>query len=339
MTAAPIGVRAPGRLDDVDAYSAFYLKYHKRLMGYLRKGFRDCDVEAVAQETLCRALNHWEEVRRMASPWPWLAVTARNLARNNVRDEEDTEAVGLGVYDPDTCSAVDVAAEVEAADQLRRLGKAMGVLTPMQRQLFTVLVEEGLTSGQLARRLGMKPGAVRMHLFRMRGRLYERFIALGGQLSVLPLAVAHFLARRPRRRGFGVQQAPMLTGSAGFVFAVAVVAIGGAVLRLVPGGPVLTDAVGVSRQPRSVATQPSPALGGAWLRSPSSGSRGLGSQTPEQAPAVAYHVKLSKTPTRAGRAADAGMDVPTPLGSVHVWLPVTIQSPDPGYPCPLGVGC
>jgi RNA polymerase sigma factor (sigma-70 family) len=338
MTAAPIGVRAPGRLDDVDAYSAFYLTHHKRLMGYLRKGFRDCDVEAVAQETLWRAHKHWEEVRRMAMPWPWLAVTARNLALNNIRDERHTEAVGLGVYDPDECSAVDVAEEVEAADQLRRLARATGVLTPMQRQLFTVLVEEGLTGAQMARRLGMQPGAVRMHLCRMRGRLSERFTAIGGQLSLLPVAAVHFFTRRPRRRGFGAQQGPMLTGSAAFVFAVAVVAIGGAVLRLVPAGPVPTGVVGVAPRAMSGATERSPSVGGASGRSASSPGRGLGVQPGQPAPPP-YHLTLSKTPTQPGKTADAGIDVPTPVGTLHVGVPVFQDPPDPGGPCPLGVGC
>lgn len=338
MTAAPIEVRAPGRLDDVDAYAAFYLTHHKRLMGYLRKGFRDCDVEAVAQETLWRAHKHWEEVRRLDMPWPWLAVTARNLARNNIRDERGTEAVGLGVYDPDTCSAVNVAEEVEAADQLRRLGKAMGVLTPMQRQLLTVLVEEGLTGAQVARRLGMQPGAARMHLCRMRGRLSERFIALGGQLGVFPLAAIHFFARRPRRRSLGAQQTPMLTGSAAFVFSVAVVAIGGAVLGLVPAAPMQIDAVTVAPQAMSGSAERSPAVG-AVSRAGASTAGAVEAQAPKQAPAAAYHVTLSKTPTRPGKAADAGIDVPTPVGPLHVGVPVTVVPPDPGWPCPLGIGC
>jgi RNA polymerase sigma factor (sigma-70 family) len=339
MTAAPIEVKAPGRLDDVDAYSAFYLTYHKRLLGYLHKGFRDCDVEAVAQETLWRAHKHWDEVRRMAMPWPWLAVTARNLARNNIRDERRSEAVGLGVYDPDECSAVNVAEEVAAADQLRRLAKAMGVLTPMQRQLLTVLVEEGLTGAQMARRLDMQPGAVRMHLCRMRGRLSERFIALGGQLSVFPLAVVHFLGRRPRRRAFGAQQTPMLAGSAAFVFSVAVVAIGGAVLGLMPVAPAPTDSGGTTSRALSRLAAQSNAVDPAWLRRASSADRGLAMQPPKRAPAVAYHVTLSKTPTRPGKTADVGIEVPTPVGTIYVTMPATIPSPDPGTWCPLGVGC
>jgi DNA-binding CsgD family transcriptional regulator len=275
----------------------------------------------------------------MATPWPWLAVTARNLALNNIRDERHTEAVGLGVYDPDECSAVNVAEEVEAADQLRRLARAMGVLTPMQRQLFTVLVEEGLTGAQMARRLGMQPGAVRMHLCRMRGRLSERFSALGGQLSVFPLAVIHFLRRRPGRRAFGAQQTPMLAGSAAFAFSVAVVAIGGAVLGLVPVGPALTDSVGLASPAMSGSAERSPAVSRASLRSAFSAHRGLGIQPPKQAPTVAYHVTLSKTPTRPGKTADAGIDVPTPVGPLHVSVPVILQSPEPGSKCPLVVTC
>ncbi|MDQ1426437.1 MAG: Sigma-70 region 2, partial [Acidimicrobiaceae bacterium] len=87
MTALSIAVPARPRPDDDGDYSAFYRRYERPLVCYLRMGFRAADVEAVAQETFCRALTHWSEVGRMSNPWPWLAVTARNLARNNIRDE------------------------------------------------------------------------------------------------------------------------------------------------------------------------------------------------------------------------------------------------------------
>ena len=101
----------------------FFARYHRPLLAYLRMGFRDSDVEAVAQETFCRALRHWPEVSQMRNPWPWLAVTARNLARNNIRDAASSRAVGLRVCDSVADKAADLDEQVDATDRLRLLGR------------------------------------------------------------------------------------------------------------------------------------------------------------------------------------------------------------------------
>src|SRR3954469_5515716 len=223
MTAVSL---APAWVDDDDhGYSAFYQRYHQPLTCYLRMGFRDADVDAVTQETFCRALTRWPEVRSMAAPWPWLAVTARNLARNNIRDQKASQAAGLDVFDPTMTSGDDVAEQVEATDDLHRLAQAMSVLTPLQKRLVTVMVEEGLTGAQLARRLDMRPGAVRMHLCRMRLRLGERFAALGGVLGLAPAALLPALRRLARPRRVGVQQAVLTAGSTALAVSAAVMAI------------------------------------------------------------------------------------------------------------------
>lgn len=212
MTAVLSELRAPEHVDD--GYSAFYRRYHRPLTCYLRMNFRSADTEAIAQEAFCRALSHWAQVGQMANAWPWLVVTARNLARNNIRDEKASQAAGLQVFHPSACSPADVAEQVEAFDQLRRLARAMSVLTPLQRQLLIVMVEEGLTGAQVARRLGMTPGAVRMHLSRMRSRLGDRFVSLGGQLAIGPLVVIRGLTWHPRRSAAAVPAGALLAAGA-----------------------------------------------------------------------------------------------------------------------------
>src|SRR4051794_33923294 len=99
----------------------------------------------------------------------------------------------------------------------------MDVLTPLQRQLLTVMVEEGLTGAEVARRLGMQPGAVRMHLCRMRARLSERFVALGGQLAIGPVALLGAMARLVRRQTGSVQRTAFAAAGSGLAFSLAVV--------------------------------------------------------------------------------------------------------------------
>jgi RNA polymerase sigma-70 factor (ECF subfamily) len=241
MTAVSL---APACVDDDLGYSEFYRRYHRPLICYLRMGFGDADCEAIAQETFCRALSRWSELRNMSSPWPWLAVTARNLARNNIRDEQASRPAGLDVFPTTTRSREDVAEQVEAAESLRRLAEAMAVLTPLQRRLVTVMVEEGLTGAQLARRLDMRPGAVRMHLCRMRLRLGERFASLGGILGVGPVALLGVL-RRFRGKSQGI------VGSAPLTLSTMVVAVGIGVIGVLPSVPFLAH--GDAGSPHAVA--------------------------------------------------------------------------------------
>ena len=242
MTAVSL---APAWVDDDLGYSEFYQRYSRPLTCYLQMGFRDADVEAVAQETFCRALSHWSEVRNMAAPWPWLAVTARNLARNNIRDQQATRPAGLDVFSETACSREDVAEQVEASDSLRRLAEAMAVLTPLQKRLVTVMVEEGLTGAQLARRLDMRPGAVRMHLCRMRLRLGERFAALGGMLGLAPVALLGVLRR------FRAKYQSAVTGSVPLTLSSMVAAVGIGVIGALPNMPFLQN--GTSQAPHVVS--------------------------------------------------------------------------------------
>jgi RNA polymerase sigma factor (sigma-70 family) len=337
MTALSIAVPARPRPDDDHDYSTFYRRYERPLVCYLRMGFRDADVEAVAQETFCRALTHWSEVSRMSNPWPWLAVTGRNLARNNIRDEKASQATGLDVFDVDKCSAVDVAEQVEASDQLRRLAQAMDVLTPLQRRLLTVMVEEGLTGAQVARRLGMRPGAARMHLSRMRGRLEERFVKLGGVLGLAPVAFMGVLRRLTRPRRYGVQQFALTAGSTVLTVSAAVVAItlgtgsgfGGADTHVaVPGMQQLLSAADVRAEVARSAKVPTRA-------------QHVTSTTPGSAlPVVAYRAAVSKTPTQPGKTADVSASLTTPFGPLHVSAPVTQKGQVlETRPCPAGRRC
>ena len=334
MTAVTL---APAWVDDDLGYSDFYARYHRALTSYLRMGFRDADVEAVAQETFCRALAHWGEVGNMASPWPWLAVTARNLARNNIRDERASRASGLEVFADTACSSDDVAEQVEAADELRRLAQAMAVLTPLQKRLVTVMIEEGLTGAQLARRLGMRQGAVRMHLCRMRLRLGERFASLGGVLGIAPAALLPALRRLLRPRRYGVQQAALSIGSTALAVSAAVMAIA-----------VGTGVVSGAGSSHASKPAPKPVLSSSDSTASSTAVQPARSRAAEAdataptaaVPAVGYRAKVSQTPTQSGETADVWVSVDGPVGRVYAGARVLQGSPalEAGVPCPTG-GC
>lgn len=336
MSAVLSELRASEHVDD--GYSAFYRRYHRPLTCYLRMNFRDADTEGVAQEAFCRALSHWAQVGRLANGWPWLVVTARNLARNNIRDEKASQAAGLQVFHPSACSSADVAEQVEAFDQLRRLARAMSVLTPLQRQLLTVMIEEGLTGPQVARRLGMTPGAVRMHLSRMRSRLGDRFVSLGGTLGVLPVALAVGVDWLVRRRRFGGQQLALATGSSALTLSMAIaIAIG--VSGSAPALPA-TDAVPATSHDESRADVGSlPTARVAQAQVAAAGGPGAAAPVPPMS-TVAYRLQVSKRPTDPGTTAYVSVEVATPVGEVYVRTPITQDgSLPPVPPCPQPVSC
>src|SRR3954469_22144138 len=332
MTAVSLAVHSRARVDN-EGYPEFYRRYDRALTCYLRMAFRDADVEAVAQETLYRALTHWPEVRHMRTPWPWLAATARNLARNNIRDEKASSAAGLHVFAADACASDDVADQVDASDQLRRLRQALDVLTPLQRQLLTVMVEEGLTGAEVARRLGMQPGAVRMHLCRMRARLSERFVALGGQLAIAPVAVLGALARLVRRQGNTAQRAVVAAAGASFAFSLAVVGIG------IGGGPVTSapPSLGNTSAAASTTQDSTPAVQRV-VRTAVVRTAPTRQASAQNSPADGYHVNLTKTPTQPGALAEAGAQLTTPVGKLNGSIPVDVRA-GKGTPCLHGTGC
>lgn len=343
MTAYAVGAREPSPAQDTGerGYREFYVRYRRSLKGYVRRCFPDADVEAVVQDTFCRAFAHWTDVGSLEPAWPWLVVTARNLARNNIRDDQRSRATGLKVYDPSSLAGADVATQVEAADQMRLLARAMQVLTPLQRQLVTVMVEEGLTGTQAARRLGMRPGSARMHLCRLRRLLAEHFVALGGQLALIPMALS--VMARLRRRVVSAQQVVLAGGASALAASVAVF-----VVSLGPGGfgpSTGTLSRDLTAPVLRTSAQLAAARGSGQLAPPAVtrpvAQRPVGRVYAERpaTPAVVTHLVLSSTPTRPGTSADAGVEVVTPVGTLYVEVPVTLSSPGPGARCVPGVGC
>ena len=139
MTVMPF-VRPDTSATAADDCSEFYARYRRPLLAYVAMSFPSVDAEAIVQETFCRVLRHWGEVQQMRNPWPWLAVTARNLSRNSVRDNANTQSMGLTVDDQLQDPSPELDQFVETYDTLRRLGRAMRALTPLLRQLLRLLV-------------------------------------------------------------------------------------------------------------------------------------------------------------------------------------------------------
>ena len=118
-------------------------------------GRRHLAEDAVA-EAFARALERSEGIRE---PVAWIYRTAFRLATRELKRERRPPPSG-----PDPVSGLDPAEVGEVLE-------ALAVLSPNQRAAILLHDEEGFSSPEVARLLGMSPGTVRVHLFRGRRRL------------------------------------------------------------------------------------------------------------------------------------------------------------------------
>ncbi len=124
---------------------------------YVFSGGREDVAEEATAEAFARAIANAGKIR---DPLAWIYRTAFRLARDELRRErlrlpEDRDvAVGLPALTGEVISA------------LRRL-------SPNQRTAIVMRYEADLTVDEIARRMGIRPATVRVHLFRGRARLRE----------------------------------------------------------------------------------------------------------------------------------------------------------------------
>jgi len=136
-------------------------KLWRALYGYTG-GRRHLAEDAVA-EAFARAIEHTGEIRR---PVPWIYRTAFRIATRELQGERRTPPAP-----PDPVPGLDPADVQELLDALRTLSRN-------QRAAVLLHDEEGFTTFEVARMLGMSAATVRVHLFRARARLRD---LLGGE--------------------------------------------------------------------------------------------------------------------------------------------------------------
>jgi RNA polymerase sigma-70 factor (ECF subfamily) len=129
--------------------------------------------EDAAQDALVRAWRARGTCRTPEAPGPWLAAIARNVAlralRRRRRDPYPLTFEGslLRESDPKAQDAIAQALERVVFGDLLRL------LTAPERRLLRLRYEDDLTQPEIARRLGLPEGTVKVRLHRLRARLHE----------------------------------------------------------------------------------------------------------------------------------------------------------------------
>jgi RNA polymerase sigma-70 factor (ECF subfamily) len=244
-------------------FDAFFSAHVVRLRRYACRWLAASDAEDVAQETLSRALVHWDQFDGSRDPWPWLSVVARNQACDLLRARSTctfAEAEAEPAADGQEWSSVP---EQEALGRecSGMLGRAMAVLTPRQQQVVQLRAVQGMSIGEIADLFGTTPNAARQQLFRARRSLEAAYRAAGGSLpAATPLGALLAGVQWVRRhlREFGAGAAPASLG----VAAVAAVAVM-TVLLPSPQEQPQSPTAGVTTSAAAVEAAPAPTVGAA----------------------------------------------------------------------------
>jgi RNA polymerase sigma-70 factor (ECF subfamily) len=120
------------------------------------------EVEELVQDTFVRAFAAIETFRADSSIRTWLFTIERRLIldrRRALRRRKDDSEIG----EADAATAFDALDSLVAEETAQRIRRAVAGLSPMQRDVFTLRVTEGLSYKEIAEVLGSTEGAARVH--------------------------------------------------------------------------------------------------------------------------------------------------------------------------------
>jgi len=120
------------------------------------------EVEEVVQDTFVRAFASLDGFRADSSLKTWLFTIARNLVRDRARGRRRRWSTDP-IEEHDAVTTHDALDQVVADEAEQRMRHAVAGLSPMQRQVFTLRVAEGLSYKEIAQVLGSTEGATRVH--------------------------------------------------------------------------------------------------------------------------------------------------------------------------------
>lgn len=159
---------------DRAAFGALYQKYVRMVHGILLARVPRAAAEDLLQDVFLQALPRLDSLRDATRFGGWLAVIARNRATDYFRQARPAEAL-------------DETSEGETGGSGRRDGgqveeglfllEVVRSLPEAYREPLTLRFVEGMTGPEIADRLGMKPGSVRVNLYRGMQLLRERLDA------------------------------------------------------------------------------------------------------------------------------------------------------------------
>jgi RNA polymerase sigma-70 factor (ECF subfamily) len=124
-------------------------------------GEREC-VDEVVQDTFVRAFGAIDSFRGESSFRTWLFTIAKRLVLDRRRAERRSRTLA-SIEEGDAVTQFDALDAMVADEALQRVRAAVQALSPKQREVFTLRVEQGLSYKEIADLIGSTEGATRVH--------------------------------------------------------------------------------------------------------------------------------------------------------------------------------
>ncbi|MHB1862342.1 MAG: RNA polymerase sigma factor [Gemmatimonadaceae bacterium] len=120
------------------------------------------EVDEVVQDTFVRAFGSLDTFRADSSLRTWLFTIARRLLLDRIRAERRRRD-RVEIEEGDAITEFDALDGVVAAETRQQLRAAVAGLSPRQREVFALRVNEGLSYKEIADVVGTTEGAARVH--------------------------------------------------------------------------------------------------------------------------------------------------------------------------------
>src|SRR6478752_4495477 len=124
-------------------------------------GARD-DVEELVQDTFVRAFGSLDAFRGESSLRTWLFTIERRLMLDRRRAERRSRET-VPVQESDQVSEYGALDGLIAEEAQERVRRSLEALSPTQREVFTLRVQQGLSYKEIAEVVGSTEGAARVH--------------------------------------------------------------------------------------------------------------------------------------------------------------------------------
>ena len=120
------------------------------------------EIEELVQDTFVRAFASMDSFRGESSLRTWLFTIERRLMLDRRRTEQRQRAM-VPVEPGDAVTEYDALDALVAAEAESKVRRAVDALSPMQREVFTLRVEQGMSYRDIAEIVGSTEGAARVH--------------------------------------------------------------------------------------------------------------------------------------------------------------------------------
>lgn len=157
---------------DIEQYAVLVHRYRERYARYAVRILGSVDLaEDAMQEAFIRAYDRLHQCRDPERFAAWFFLILRNCCYRVARTERRREASPLDLSDEHHPAGTRADAALEAATRQQAFDRALESLTVVQREVFALKHDEGLSYEEIAQRTGTPVASLKMRMHRAYDRL------------------------------------------------------------------------------------------------------------------------------------------------------------------------